>query len=204
MKTRRLAIFVVIVALAGIGSASKVAAGPTILNGNFDQGTDVFYQFDHWTVDPVTGGQIYTTGDDWAVMKEEESTEPVLLRFYQDFTLAAQDEILAFNLQINSGESGETDHFYAYLGQNNFYSWNNDDGPSSVVQPITLDVSGLSGQTVRLAFELSFDGNDPMTTVAVGNVRTQAMVVPVPSAIILAGLGLSLIMGYHQRTSKKQ
>lgn len=106
---------------------------------------------------------------------------------------------------------------YGDPGQPFFYHWSSDtdESPemiSGLVTSITEDSwttislllpSGLNSATIR--FELIHDYTDAVTAVFVDNIRlsTETAVVPVPGALLLAGIGSFLVFSIRRKTGRQ-
>ncbi len=187
-----------------------VWAAPTLQNGDFSNGLE------GWDVEFGTvtdgGGFAYFQEDDW----DASST------LSQTFTLPDLALELSFDVWMESVPGGPDDpwawpdEFTASLldpdtfdplianpGYTEFFYLDNTGVVETVAtyvgNTVTLDVSGLAGQNVFLAFDL-WGGYDGMnTTVGVDNVSVS--VIPAPGALLLAGIG-TCIVGKLRRMKK--
>jgi len=100
-----------------------------------------------------------------------------------------------------------SDTFYVYLGGTEIFSINNDslapDG-GTISETMLIDVSSFAGLNVELKFSLwSDDAADSVydTTIELRNVdiSSSAVIVPVPPAMLLVGLGAASVTWLRRR-----
>jgi hypothetical protein len=113
---------------------------------------------------------------------------------------------LSFDYEMISVGSGtpDSDTFYAYLGGVEIFSINNDSlaliGGGTISDTNSIDVSSFAGPNVELKFVLYSDLEDSLiTTVLLDNVNVSAVIVPVPSAMLLGGLGVASVNWLRRR-----
>jgi hypothetical protein len=124
-------------------------------------------------------------------------------------TVAVQDGAqLSFDYKMISNPDIEgppdSDTFYAYLNGNVLFSINNDslapDG-GIISGTVLIDVSSFAGSDAILKFVLLSDDDHFTTRVELDNVDVSGSVavVPVPSAILLGGLGVASVNWLRRR-----
>ncbi len=134
----------------------------------------------------------------------------------QSFTTDGMN-LLTFSFNpVLYGGGDETDHFYASLDETNFFHWSSDlSQPPQLAEGVAMgdaDDEGwvmislmLPGGTdsATLRFELihDYDPLDAETTIYIDRVALSNMVavVPVPAAVMLAGLGSFLVLSFRRK-----
>lgn len=202
MSKRNCRFFIVMVAFVWLVARSGLAG---VTNGEF------IYGLDAWTVE---SGTVEHSVDDEAMFEPDLYGAPTST-LSQMFTLDTGALTLCFDVRMETeSENGtpETDVFTASLlnsldnpmicvpGETYFYSLdsNGDEEIATGVsvmggtlKTISLDVSSWAGEEVKLRFSLEHDYADDVDTYAfLDNVGVP--IVPGPSALMLAGLGVGL------------
>lgn len=199
---------VVTVVLVCLLCAPLAIAAPSVSNGDFSAGlTD-------WTVEYGT----VTDGGGFALFEEDAFELSSTLS--QVFTLSAGAQVLSFDIVFDSALGGDDfgfppDAFTASLldpltwdplffnpTYTEFYYQDNTGIVETVADitgnTVSLDVSSMAGYgDVLLSFDL-WGGDDGMITAAsIDNVSVS--VIPAPGALLLAGLGASLVGAVRRR-----
>ncbi len=98
----------------------------------------------------------------------------------------------------------DSDTFYVYLGGTEIFSVNNDslapDG-GTISETKLINVSSFAGQNVELKFVLLSTDDNYTTRVELDNVDVSGSVpvVPVPSAMLLGGIGVASVNWLRRR-----
>ncbi len=114
---------------------------------------------------------------------------------------------LSFYYKMTSvgGGSPTSDTFSVYLAGNPtpIYSINDDTlapNGGTIENTMLIDVSSFASPNVGLKFVLWSDPTDPMTTtVLLDNVDVSPVIVPVPSAMLLGGIGVASVNWLRRR-----
>jgi hypothetical protein len=182
-------LLLVVSVLSGLSQAS-------ITNGDFSAPT-----LDPWIASPsglvsLEGGQAKFAENDNGDYRSSLS----------QWILIPEGAQLSFYYDMNSVGSGtpDSDTFYAYLGGVEIFSINNDSlaliGGGTISDTNSIDVSSFAGPNVELKFVLYSDLEDSLiTTVLLDNVNVSAVIVPVPSAMLLGGLGVASVNWLRRR-----
>jgi hypothetical protein len=153
----------------------------------------------------------YTTGSvQFAPDPDRQQKDSYL---WQAFPLDPGSEILSFSGNISvPNETGiftaalldpEGGHLAGFPDP--FFTISSEDIPSdedNLDFTCSLDVSGLSGQQVKLVFNLNNDylsANDSYVVLSNLGVSTNVQVIPVPGAVALGGIGVTLVGWLRRR-----
>ena len=157
------------------------SAGADLVNGDFTYGIS---GWDTAGLAPVVWSE-----DDQAALFQPDGTTANSTLSQEDITVNSEFPWLSFDVFMLT-EGGETDVFTASLGGDELYELLSSDPIVGGVIPVTLNVSDFIGAgPVKLEFNLAHVyTDDSTTTVLLDNVA----LVPVPGALILGSIGLSL------------
>lgn len=202
-----------LVVMLSLVACTQVQAGP-VGNGNFSTPGLMA-----WTVE---SGSV---SDGGGYARFEEHPIDLANSLVQVVTLPANAMVLSFDVSMSATPGGDDllmppDAFVATLydnpvdlnplisipGYNEFFYMDNagvvDD---SIVNfdgtTVSLNISGLAGQDVLLAFDLLGSADGMITTVALDNVDISTQAIPAPGALILAVIGVGL-HGARRRARK--
>lgn len=191
---RRASFSAIIVALTGLSAF----AGLT--NGDFSDGLNGWIA-SGGVSDGNSDGIPSTPDTGYAFFFPEDENVLSTSTLSQGFTIPEFAKWLSFDVNmVWTGEGGnETDVFTAYLNGVPFYSINNTDFTSPIIETFTYDVSGLIGQNVTLVFKLESDPHDALTSVSLDNVGIS---IPAPGAVVLGLIGTGAV-GLWRRFSRR-
>jgi hypothetical protein len=151
------------------------------------------------TLDPWTVSGIVSNGGGYAWFEENTDNDRIS-SLTQTFVIPDGAQKLSFYYQMFSDiiVPPTTDKFIAYLNGDEIFYVDSDNFPSTF-EPFSTDVLSLAGQLVQLRFELLSDDDGYITTVRLDNVDVSAVIVPVPSAVVLGGIGIASVRWLRKR-----
>ena len=189
MEKRRTRLFCLLVVVA-VGC--NTAQANLVQDGDFSASSVPAFS-SHWTATLGTGLEAYEefgSGNPVALFNEPWGAGDMSLAQTVENLIVGQDYTVAFDLSIESGDSGETDTFEVLFGgQTVFPLWQSTSAYPSIVNLTPFQASiAASDTSALLEFKCFFDDDSPFTTIIVDNVSVTP--VPVPPSVVLAGLGL--------------
>jgi hypothetical protein len=192
-KMNKYVVVVLLLVVSVLSGLSK--ASPT--NGDFSNGLV------DWTVSGFVSINVYNQalfaenyGDDYDGSRISSLT-------HQTFDSPGGEQSISFDYQMFSvpddDDLGEpaTDIFTAYLNNVEIFDVNNRDNFPAALEKFSTNVTLLVGDNV-LRFELESSDDDYTTTVLLDNV-VLTPIVPVPSAMLLGGLGAASVTWLRRR-----